>query len=257
MTYNITKVFFSPGGTCARVADLISQNITEDAKPINLLTTPLENELQFGADDILVVALPVFMGRIPGKTLSMLNKLKGNGAYAIISVVYGNRAYDDALLELSDILQGNGFTIAGASAIIAAHSMFPRVAKGRPDKSDETKIDEFAKKAFEIVKRKEQGQISVPGNRPYKQLPNKKLPIVLKTSNKCNDCKACAKICPENAIPIENPRITDATKCNNCTACIYVCPQEARKFSGLGYTIISFIFGRMCSKRREPEFYYI
>ncbi|MDD3376344.1 MAG: 4Fe-4S binding protein, partial [Candidatus Riflebacteria bacterium] len=82
-------------------------------------------------------------------------------------------------------------------------------------------------------------------------------PIALKTSNECNDCKACAKICPENAIPIENPRITDATKCNNCTACIYVCPQGARKFSGLGYTIISAIFRRMCTKRLEPEFFYI
>lgn len=257
MAYNVSKVFFSPGGTCARVADLISKNISEDSKTINLLTAPPENELQFGANDVLIIALPVFIGRIPAKTLSLLNMLKGNGAYAIISAVYGNRAYDDALLELSDILQGNGFTIAGASAIIAAHSMFPRVAKGRPDKSDVTKIDEFAKKAFEIVKRKEQGRISVPGNRPYKELTNKKLPIALKTSNECNDCKACAKICPENAIPIENPRITDATKCNNCTACIYVCPQRARKFGGLGYTIISAIFRRMCTKRLEPEFFYI
>lgn len=257
MDYTFTKVIYSPGGTCSKTADLLAQPLTKEAKTINLLRDKIEEEISFTEQDVLILALPVFISRIPAKTIAMLKKLKGNNTYAIPTVVYGNLVYGDALLELVELLQANGFIVASAAAIIAKHSMFPRVATSRPDKSDVDKITEFANKSLELIQKKAEGQITVPGTNPYRPLPPKGLPIDLKVSSTCNDCKACAKICPEGAIPMENPRTTDKSKCNNCTACIYVCPQKARSFGGLGYAIISRIFGFMCRKRREPDFFYL
>lgn len=257
MDYTFTKVIYSPGGTCSKTADLIAGPLNQEAKTINLLTDKIEDDLSFTEKDVLIFALPVFISRIPLKTVDMLKKLKGNNTYAIPTVVYGNLVYGDALLELVEILQSNGFIVASAASIVAKHSMFPRVATSRPDKSDVDKITEFANKSLELIQKATKGQITVPGTNPYKPLPPKGLPIDLKVSSACNDCKACAKICPEGAIPMENPRTTDKTKCNNCTACIHICPQKARNFGGLGYAIISKIFGFMCRKRREPEFFYV
>ncbi len=257
MDYNFTKIFFSPGGSCAKVADIICQQFTNEANTINLLKDKIEEEQTFSEKDILIFALPVYADRIPATAAKMLKNLKGNNSYAIPTVVFGNRAYGDALLELTNILKENGFIITSAAAIVAKHSIFPKVATNRPDKSDTAKITEFAKKSLELIKKQSKGEIKVSGTEPYKPFPEKGLPLKLTVNSNCDQCKACAKICPENAIPMDNPQTTDLTKCNHCTACIYVCPQKARNYTGLGYAIISRIFGFMCRARLESEFFYI
>ncbi len=66
--------------------------------------------IHLSENDLLIVGMPVYAGRIPAIAIDALNKFKGNKTPAVIVCVYGNRDYDDALLELKDIVQNNGFS---------------------------------------------------------------------------------------------------------------------------------------------------
>ncbi len=50
-------------------------------------------------------------------------------------------------------------------------------------------------------------------------------------SDACNDCGACRKVCPMDAIAEEDPRRSASTECIACEACARACPAGAVKFS--------------------------
>lgn len=205
----------------------------------------------FDKDDVVIIASPVYGGRLPEIVAESFKRIKGNNATAIAVVVYGNRDYDDALLELTDILKEDGFRIAGAGAFIGQHSIFPKVGTGRPDKSDEEALESFGKacrKAIEIGTYK---PLNVKGNRPYKKISG--VPVHPKGDpSKCKKCGKCVKACPVGAINPENPCETDNAKCLTCGRCIYVCTQGARRNSGAMYTTIGAIFKAAFSKPKSP-----
>lgn len=122
--------------------------------------------------DLLVVGMPVYAGRIPASAARYLGRLDGNGAPAIIVCVYGNRDYDDALVELQDIVTGRGFHVVSAGAFIAMHSIFPHIGSGRPDASDMEAISRFAGRSMDIISgctgTGDIPQMTIKGNRPYK-----------------------------------------------------------------------------------------
>ena len=128
-------VYFSPNDTTRQVTTAAAAAMEPGGEQIDLLKAPLTEEVSVGAEEMLVVGMPVYAGRIPGLCLSSLACLKGHGGPAAAIAVYGNRDYDDALLELTDLLEARGFRVVGAGAFIAKHSIFPTVAADRPDGS--------------------------------------------------------------------------------------------------------------------------
>jgi hypothetical protein len=89
-------------------------------------------------------------------------------------VVYGNRDYEDALIELHDISITQGFVPVAAGAFIAEHSYSTTkrpIAHGRPDPDDLDRAQEFGKKVREKLKGlrflDDIGKIKIPGNIPY------------------------------------------------------------------------------------------
>ena len=44
---------------------------------------------------------------------------------------------------------------------------------------------------------------------------------------KCTACRACAEVCPVDAITVEDVAIVDKNKCMECGSCIGVCPVDA------------------------------
>ena len=250
----VTQVYFSPGGATLAVAEYFTASLTrEPVASLDLLREDARSVPNFGPDDLLVVNMPVFAGRLPQVCPAMLAELKGVGAPAVALVTYGNREYEDALLELCDILNANGFKVMGAGAFIARHSIFPQVAAGRPDAADKQKIAAFA--AHCAAKLAAGGAAlnlaRIKGDRPYRDIP----PIPIKPSGNeaCNACGICSQICPTQAIDPTAPRATDAERCISCTACIYNCPQNARVFRGPGYGRSAASFLADFSARREPE----
>ena len=177
--------------------------------------------------DLYVVAVPVFGGRIPTLAAQKLKQLQGAGKKAVTMVVYGVRAYEDALLELNDIMKACGFAIVASAAFIAQHSIVPEVGKGRPDTKDAEEIRGFAAKVLQCLESDVQKEVCVPGNRPYK--PEMNLPAAPMVLPACALCGNCAKVCPTEAVKIEEQTVsTNPDVCILCMACVQACGKNAR-----------------------------
>lgn len=248
-------IYFSATGTTQKCVDSVCQGLGMKSGFCINLADNLDAEFpMITADDVVVVASPVYGGRLPIVVANALSRLKGNGAIAIGMVVYGNRDYDDALLELTDILQDKGFRVVGVGAFIGQHSIFPRVGASRPDLYDDQCLIKFGEECSKAIT---DGFCSsttpyIKGKRPYKQVAGVVLAPVAKESD-CIKCGECVRKCPVGAISAATPWVSDTTKCISCGRCISVCSQHARRHTGLKYSIFSAIFKAAFSKRKEAE----
>lgn len=246
---------FSATGTTAKIVSAIGSGLPVTEKRTIDLTRPVQEEVTIPGDEIIIFGVPVFSGRVPEIARRRIEKIKGNHTPAIIACVYGNRDFDDALLELKDIVENNGFNVISAGAFVAQHSIFPEVAQGRPDPSDLSKAKEFGENSLKSISATTENiPLQVKGNRPYRAV--KPIPLTPKADHKCNACGLCSRQCPVQAIDAGNPKKTDKGKCISCAHCIHICPQKARKFGGLLYWIASRKFTKAHTQRQEPYLAY-
>ena len=249
----IIKIFFSPSQTTKKVVEQVAGNFEKESETYDLLN--FNSEKEFSKEDIAIVGMPIFAGRIPKSGRERLSKLKGNNAKAIAIANYGNAQVKDALLELVNLLKENDFDVIAAATTISHHSIFDGVAVGRPDAQDIEKINEFAKKCQEKIESGESLTSEIPGNTEY--TPYKQLPFIISCDETiCSFCYDCVSICPEKAIADDDPINTDLDLCSRCTACIKICPENARKFSGEAFETTKPVFEQANSERKEPEFLY-
>lgn len=222
MSDKMEVYYFSPTGGTKRVSSIFTDAMEKEVVWHDLGSKETMGEKLEG--EMIVVAAPVFGGRIPSVVREKMEKLSGMGKMAVTIAVYGNRAYDDALLEMNDILIKRGFTVIASGAFVAQHSMAPEVGAGRPDQEDEKEIRKFA----EAVKNSTSTEnIHVPGNHPYK--PEMNMPVTPLSLPSCTMCGKCARVCPTNAVSITDGKVaTDAEKCIFCMTCTYGCPEKAR-----------------------------
>lgn len=249
--------YFSPTGGTYRAAKQLCEGLAERVKENNLSGA----EIVQSENDLTVVAAPVFGGRIPAIVVEKLQQIKGDGKKAVALAVYGNRAYEDALLELTDVLKDGGFQVIAAAALLAQHSIVPALAEGRPDERDGAEIEVFAKKILEKLKRNATSEeeasasiVAVPGNYPYKERSGSGAsPIIGKS---CCECGNCINICPVGAIHRVDGRIeTDSEKCILCMACVAKCPRVARKLPEALQMAMNKKLQEFAEIRRENEFF--
>ena len=213
---------FSPTGGTRKVADAIAAGF--NAPVVEMDLTKANSTVTLGEKVALMAVLPVYAGRVPQISLERLAALKGNRQKAVAVVVYGNREYDDALLETKNALETNGFQVIAAAAFIAEHSIVRSIAAGRPDAEDEKIARQFA--ADVMAKLENPAPVNVPGNDPYVELkPSTFHPAA---DESCVKCGVCAEQCPVGAIPMENPNETLNDICINCMRCVQVCPVSSR-----------------------------
>jgi len=255
---NIKLVYFSATYTTRKIVRLIAKGMNKEVAEHDITQSVPETDLICGKEELLIVGMPVYAGRIPVHAHEALCKFKGNNTPAVIVCVYGNRDYDDSLLEIKDIVEENGFKVISAGAFIAQHSIFPAVGSRRPDDEDIRKIETFIEKSLNNIEHIKDisllAGLEVKGNRPYKT-PGK-IPLRPKGNRKCNECGICVKLCPEQAIPESTPRKTNKELCISCGRCIVVCPQKARHFGGLLYKIAGNKFTKANAARKEPECFF-
>ena len=246
---NIEKwiiAYFSPTGGTKKVADAIAAGFNTPVVKMDL--TRADASALLGNNDALMAVLPVYGGRVPQVSLERLSVLKANGQKAVAVVVYGNREFDDALLETKNALEAGGFQVIAAAAFIAEHSIVRSIAAGRPDAQDEALCRQFA--ADVMAKADHAASVQVPGNQPYKEL--KPAACHPAADESCVKCGVCARQCPLGAIPVADPSQTDPDLCINCMRCIDVCPQQCRTLPDSFLTMVTQMLNENAVGYKKP-----
>lgn len=268
----IYAAFFSPAGSTQKVITELAESVGRKlGLPAERLDYTLPSARQgiraFQETDLVLFGTPVYAGRIPNKLLPFVqNHFVGNGALAVPVVVFGNRNFDNGLIELRNELENNGFhTIAGAG-FVARHAFSALLAAGRPDAADMAILAGFADKIAEKVSNLEEipAPVAVRGDDPvgpyYTPLGLDGSPAVfLKAKPKtdaetCNGCGICVKVCPMGSISPENPSEVPGI-CIKCHACIRACPTGAKHFDDPAFLSHRAMLERDYMRRAEPELF--
>ena len=246
---NTVEIIFSPTGGTEKVTHILGGLRNENAVKIDLSDTKTDfTKCVIDKEDQVLIAMPSFGGRAPAVAIERLKKIAGNGAKCTLVCVYGNRAYEDTLVEMEDAAKESGFQVVAAVAAVAEHSVMPQYAAGRPDASDKKQLEQFA----EQIAGKSEAVVSIPGNRPYKKAGGAGL--VPKAGKSCTKCGLCAESCPVQAIDPAS-FTADAKKCISCMRCVKQCPEKARKVNGAMVSIAAMAMKKACSVRKENELF--
>lgn len=258
MNKQLSVLYFSATDGAEKVVKGIAEGISNNFNEYNFtLSTNRQEKITFGTNDLVIIGVPVYAGRVPVFLMDYLLKIKGNNTPAIFITVYGNRNYDDALLELKDTFERNGFIGIAAGAFIGEHSNTPKVGTNRPDAKDL----ETAKGFGVEIRNKLEGyedvsqipKINIKGNFPYKERHSTP-PMTPDTSDECINCAICAKHCPMGAINFNNFKDVDSTKCIRCCSCIKRCPVNAKAINNEVFiNITKGLIENFSTVRREPE----
>lgn len=259
MNGTIYAVYFSPTHTSQKLAEAVADALaqrTGKARETVDLTRPENRGKQhgFGADDVLLFGFPVYGGRIPRLLEDELLKFKGDGTAAIALAVYGNRDYDDALLEAQTLLKGRGFCVVAAGAFIGEHSYSRRLAADRPDGEDMQLAAQFAEKVADKLAAGDMGEVAVKGRAPYKErMPA--MPFLPETKkDACTHCMVCVERCPMGVTSQEDPAQV-SPGCIQCMACVKACPVEAKYFDAEPLANATIMLEARFMARREPEYF--
>ena len=267
-------MYFSPTGTTKKVVSCISKTVAEylgvkyKFYPFNLPETRTHT-LYFSSDDLIVCGVPVYAGRVPNKLLPFLKKhLNGNGAFAVPVTLFGNRDFDDALIELRNLLQEANFHTISAAAFVGEHSFSRVLAAGRPNENDMKLAANFANETAEKVLRLSgppKEPVSVKGNDPIHPYYTPRdhhgnainiLGVKPKTDmKKCTSCGLCARICTMGAINSQDvSEVVGA--CIKCCACIKKCPCQAKYFDDERYLYHQHDLEKTYEREANIELFY-
>ncbi len=249
---NVWKIYFSATGTTKKVVECIGDELVNKFS-VNALTYDFtlpdarQSFPAINAGDLVVFGVPTYAGRVPNLLLKYLDTIAGGGALAVPVVTFGNRAFDNSLIELRDILESHGFRTVAAAAFSCEHSFSYTLAAGRPDGNDIALAKDFAERIYNKVSetdlnlcRHEPIFVDGDGNAGYYQpktdggQPIDIRKVKPKTSDDCVKCGICATSCPMGSISFDDFSTINGI-CIKCGACVKKCPSRAKYFDDAGY----------------------
>lgn len=272
----VWSVWFSGTGTTQKVATALSRDIAEGLgapwKEFSFnLPAARREALSFGPEDLVVLGVPVYAGRVPNLLLPYIrDMIHGGGALAVPVVLYGNRNFDDGLMELRNVMRDNGFHPVSAGAFVGEHSFSRVLGAGRPDGQDMALVKELAERTVGKVKALTEPPaqaVAVEGCdpiRPYytpRDRHGEPIKDFLKAKPvtdpaKCVKCGLCARLCPMGSIDPQDVSNV-AGKCIKCCACVKKCPMGAKFFDHEGYLYHQHeLEDQYAGRRAESKIFY-
>jgi ferredoxin len=263
----VKLIYFSPTGTTQKVLESIAKGITvEDVEHINLtLPEGAQQTIPAFSDELVIIGAPVYGGRLPVDVINRFKQLKASNTLAILIVVYGNREFEDALLELKNLAIELDFNPVAGGAFIGEHSFATKevpIANGRPDSQDVQKAMDFGAKIKDkvtaLLSPDAQMDFGIPGRFPYEADGARSMAVSPVTKeDTCTVCGTCASVCPNAAISINGSVATKIELCIRCCACIKNCPTGARVMEDSMWKNIANWLNENCNTRKEPQIFGI
>ena len=251
----IYEIVFSPTGGTKKAADCVAEAFGRERQEIDLSDRTMKfSDMIFEETDLCLFALPAFGGRIPDVCRSRIAEMTGRGACAVLLISYGNRAYDDAMLELQALLADRSFRCVAAIGAVTEHSIMHQFGAGRPDEADQKELFSFGKRISENLKNEEgESVLELPGNYPYREYHG--IPLKPKANKNCDGCGICAQQCPSGAILADRPKETDSNLCISCMRCVAVCPRHARELNKLLLEASVLKLKKECAGHKKNELF--
>jgi len=257
LNHTLKLIYFSPTGTTRKILEAIAEGFGSQTIEHRDLTYTTQAAARL-TNGTAVIGIPVYAGRVPEVCLKRLAKFTAAGVPTILVALYGNREYEDALVELRNVATIAGFSVVAAAAFIGEHSYSTAtqpIAEGRPDAADLEIARQFGRDVARKLNADDHSTTpDIPGNFPYRDRP----PlggIAPETNTACTLCGLCADVCPTFVIRVDSEVITQADNCIMCCACIKQCPEQARE---LNHPVIrerrNMLFSKF-SRRKEPELF--
>jgi len=242
-------VYSSPAGATKKVAEAMTdalrkqgcETFTADlADPI--ATATLKRRIAASAGHVLCVGSPVYACHaVPPVTLFVAGLPETKNGCAVPFITWGCVNSGLALYEMGSALAAKGYTVAGAAALPAAHSLLWQaehpLGEGRPDAQELAEAQTFITAIAEKIKT---GTAAIdPAALNYQPAPLREtmqslsldgvrgvLPQKTVDAARCTQCGVCASICPAAAITL-SPYPVFGTACFLCYNCVRLCPEQA------------------------------
>ncbi|HEX3046247.1 MAG TPA: 4Fe-4S dicluster domain-containing protein [Bacillota bacterium] len=261
----VVTVYFSPTGATKKAVLAFAAGTGLPVEEIDL-TLPKNRKgftRAFTKNELLIAALPVYAGRLPMYLDDFFDGLKSDGTPAVAAVSFGNREYDDAIIELTMGLEKCGFSVKAAATFIGQHNFSSKIATGRLDAGDIATIIDFGKRTAQSLMSGASGALNFKGTYPYTASgydpaipgPNPTRPPVL-TGSECNGCGLCADTCPWSSIDNRDFKTINHDKCFRCFHCVKICPAHAKKVTDEKWLAFLPTFeAKLNATRKEPELF--
>lgn len=268
MTINETRlIYFSPTHTSKQVAEAIVHGTgIKNIVSVNMTLQAVE-ETVIPSSALVIIVVPVYGGHVAPLAMERLESIRGLDTPAVLVVVYGNRAYEKALMELDAFSVPHGLKVIAGATFIGEHSYSTDkcpIADGRPDESDLMFAEEFGRRIGEKIQNAIDSDVLYPvdvrairrPSQPFfplfrfirKALKLRKsgIPIPrtpwVEDESLCTHCGICAANCPVNAIRKGDELHTETDKCIKCCACVKMCKTKARIYDHPFAAILSECF---------------
>ncbi|MDT8420167.1 MAG: 4Fe-4S binding protein [Desulfuromonadales bacterium] len=252
-------IYFSPTRTTQQIVEQVAVGLGAHKVEHHDLTLARCGIIRRIDNGIAVIGTPVYAGRVPEICLARMQRLASSGTPAVLVALYGNREFEDALVELRDVALAKGFSVVAAGAFIGEHSYSTAeqpIAAGRPDAKDLEKAKAFGKAI--AAKLRTGGPLDtprIPGKLPYRE----RVPLggVTPVTHKdlCTLCGTCARVCPTFIIEVDQEVRTAAKDCVMCCACVKDCPEQARTMNHPRVQERRELLIQGCSHRKEPAIF--
>ena len=261
-------VLFSPTGTSRKIADAVADGCRCQPRIVDAtFAEPVDTD--FGADEVVFIAVPVYGGKVAPTALQRFDTIQGHNTPAVLIVVYGNRDFEGAMVELDAFVRNRGFVTVAAGAFIGEHSYSTKahpIAANRPDMADFTDARAWGRDIcaklvdMTLPTAVDVSLLKAPNQSPASQLrfkefilelqsqSNKPKPRIAIDWDKCNRCGKCFKLCPTQAIKSRTEPDIDYDRCIKCCACVKGCPCQARSFDTPYAPVLSECF----AQRKSP-----
>lgn len=267
-------IYYSPTHTSKQVGEAIVRGLgIRNVIKTDLTRKNPEESMVLPASALAVIVVPVYGGHVAPLALERFRNISGTHTPAVLVVVYGNRAYEKALIELDALVMLCGFKVIGGATFIGEHSYsstrYP-IAAGRPDDNDLKLAQGFGEKvrakvdaapAPESLYAVNVRAIPRPKQSLFQMFRFLRKAIALRKSGtplprapwmsdetKCDHCGACVLRCPVGAITKGDETHLNEGICTKCCACVKACPQQARVYDTPFAVLLSQCFAR----RKEP-----